>query len=151
MSANIKKAIQYRIAAVNEPEGSFSRQLISTSQDAANYCRQFYSDDLLVYESFFILLLNRRNEVTAWAKISQGGIIGTVVDPKILLKYVVDSLASGVVMCHNHPSGNTIPSNPDKDLTKRIKEALKLVDSQLIDHVILTEHNHFSFADEGLL
>lgn len=147
----VRKAIQYRIAAVNEPEGSFSRQKIGSSMDAANYCRQFFSDDILIYESFFIMLLNRANEVIAWAKISQGGVVGTVCDPKIILKYVVDSLACGIILCHNHPSGTTRPSDADKFTTNKLKEALNLVDSQVLDHIILTEDSYFSFADDGLL
>ena len=124
---------------------------ISNSENAADFIRQFYSDDIEIYESFFILLLNRANKVIGYAKISQGGVCGTVVDKKILLKYVIDSLASGVIIAHNHPSGNTSPSDADIRITKDIKELCKLVDSTLMDHVILTADSFYSFADNGNL
>jgi len=124
---------------------------IQSSQDGVDFIRQFYFDDLEIYESFFILLLNRANNTIAYAKISQGGVVGTVVDPKILCKYVVESLASSVILAHNHPSGNKQPSDSDRMLTKKIAEALKLLDSTVLDHVILTKDSYFSFADEGLL
>lgn len=124
---------------------------ISNSENAADFIRQFYSDDIEIYESFFILLLNRANKVIGYAKISQGGVCGTVVDKKILLKYVIDSLASGVIIAHNHPSGNTSPSDADIRITKEVKELCKLVDSALLDHVILTADSFYSFADNGNL
>jgi DNA repair protein RadC len=120
---------------------------ISKSEDAADFIRQFYSDDIEIYESFFILLMNRANKVTGYAKISQGGVCGTIVDKKILLKYVVDSLASGVIIAHNHPSGTLSPSDADIKITKELKELCKLVDSTVLDHVILTADSFYSFAD----
>ena len=120
---------------------------ISKSEDAADFIRQFYSDDIEIYESFFILLMNRANKVTGYAKISQGGVCGTIVDKKILLKYVVDSLASGVIIAHNHPSGTLSPSDSDIRITKEVKELCKLVDSTLLDHVILTVESFYSFED----
>ena len=124
---------------------------ISNSENAADFIRQFYSDDIEIYESFFILLLNRANKVIGYAKISQGGVCGTIVDKKILLKYVVDSLASGVIISHNHPSGTLSPSDADIRITKEVKELCKLVDSALLDHVILTADSFYSFADNGNL
>lgn len=129
----------------------FLKAKIKTSQDCEQVIRKFYSDDIEIYESFFLLLLNRANVTIGYAKISQGGITGTVVDVKIVLKYVVDSLACGVVFCHNHPSGNITPSEEDKRITTRIKEALKYLDTAVLDHIILTSENYFSFADNGLL
>lgn len=124
---------------------------ILNSENAANFIRQFYSDDIEIYESFFILLMNRANKVIGYAKISQGGITGTIVDKKILLKYVVDSLASGVIIAHNHPSGNSTPSDSDIRITREIRELCELVDSKLLDHVILTTETFYSFADNGNL
>lgn len=124
---------------------------ISNSENAADFIRQFYSDDIEIYESFFILLMNRANKVIGYAKISQGGITGTIVDKKILLKYVVDSLASGVIIAHNHPSGNSTPSDSDIRITREIRELCELVDSKLLDHVILTTETFYSFADNGNL
>ena len=122
---------------------------ITTSESASNVIRQFYFDDINIYESFFILLLNRANNTTGFAKISQGGTAGTVVDIKIIAKYAVDSLSSSVIICHNHPSGNKQPSDADINITKKIKDALSLLDIKLIDHIIITENDFYSFADNG--
>lgn len=130
---------------------NFERVKITCSKDSADYIRQFYSDDIEIYESFFLLLLNRQNKTIGYAKISQGGVAGTVVDAKIVLKYVVDTLASAVILCHNHPSGNLTPSIQDIELTDKIKKAVKLVDSEVIDHIILTADSFYSFADQGLI
>ncbi len=129
----------------------FEQIKITNSKDSADFIRKFYSDDLEIFESFFLLLLNRNNNTIGYAKISQGGITGTVVDVKIVAKYVVDSLASAVVLCHNHPSGNLKPSNADKDITDKIKKVLTLMDTTVLDHIILTADSYFSFADEGLI
>lgn len=145
----MKKAVEYSLKAVKNNE--FEAVQIISSADAAKYMRQFFFDDIMIYESFFILLLNRNNRVNGWAKISQGGVTGTVVDPKIIAKYIVDSLSSAVMLCHNHPSGSTKPSQQDIDLTKTIKEMAQLFNCKLLEHVILTEDSFFSFADEGLI
>lgn len=129
----------------------FQRVKITSAKDAADYIRQFYSDDIEIYESFFLLLLNRQNKTIGYAKISQGGVAGTVVDGKIVLKYIVDTLASGAILCHNHPSGTLMPSTQDIELTDKIKKAVKLVDSDVLDHIILTTDNYYSFADNGLI
>ena len=122
---------------------------ITTSESASKCIRQFYFDDINIYESFFILLLNRANNTTGFAKISQGGTAGTVVDIKIIAKYAVESLSSAVIICHNHPSGNKQPSEADINITKQIKDALLLLDIKLIDHIIITENDFYSFADNG--
>ena len=129
----------------------FEKVQISSSKNAADYIRQFYSDDIEIYESFFILLLNRANKTIGYAKISQGGITGTYVDKKIIAKYIIDSLASGVIIAHNHPSGNLHPSDADKKITQDRKQICSLIDSSLFDHVILTADGYYSFADEGIL
>ena len=124
---------------------------ITTSESASKVIRQFYFDDINIYESFFILLLNRANNTTGFAKISQGGTAGTCVDIKIIAKYAVESLSSAVIICHNHPSGNKQPSDADLNITRKIKDALLLLDIQLIDHIIITENDFYSFADNGNL
>ena len=124
---------------------------VITSESASNVIRKFYFDDINIYESFFILLLNRANNTTGFAKISQGGTAGTVVDIKIIAKYAVESLSSAVIICHNHPSGNKQPSDADLNITRKIKDALLLLDIKLIDHVIITENDFYSFADNGNL
>ena len=132
-------------------DSEFTKVKITSSESAEKFIRQFYGDDLEIFESFFILLLNRANETIGYAKISQGGIVGTVVDKKILLKYVVESLASGIILAHNHPSGNTNPSQADLNITKDLQQLCKLVDSEVLDHVILTADSFYSFADNGKL
>lgn len=129
----------------------FSKTKITTSKKSEDFIRRFYSDDLGIFESFFLLLLNRQNETIGYAKISQGGITGTVVDTKIIAKYVVDSLASSVILAHNHPSGSLKPSQSDLDITKRIKKALSYLDTKVLDHIILTEESYFSFLDNQIL
>ena len=124
---------------------------VTTSENASNVIRQFYFDDINIYESFFILLLNRANNTTGFAKISQGGTAGTVVDIKIIAKYAVDSLSPNVIICHNHPSGNKQPSDADLNITRKIKDALLLLDVKLFDHIIITENDFYSFADNGNL
>ena len=124
---------------------------VTTSESASNVIRKFYFDDINIYESFFILLLNSQNNTTGFAKISQGGTAGTVVDIKIIAKYAVDSLSPNVIICHNHPSGNKQPSDADLNITRRIKDALLLLDIKLIDHIIITENDYYSFADNGNL
>ena len=132
-------------------DSEFTKVKITSSESAEKFIRQFYGDDLEIFESFFILLLNRANATIGYAKISQGGIVGTVVDKKILLKYVVESLASGIILAHNHPSGNTNPSQADLNITKDLQQLCRLVDSEILDHVILTADSFYSFADNGKL
>ena len=86
-----------------------------------------------------------------YAKISQGGIVGTVIDATIIAKYCVEALATSVILAHNHPSGGLVPSQQDKDITRKIKDTLKIFDCNVLDHIILTEDSFFSFADEGLM
>ena len=124
---------------------------IERSADASEFIRKFYSDDLTIFESFFILLLNRGNNTIGYAKISQGGIVGTIIDTTIIAKYCVEALAKSVILCHNHPSGTLVPSEADKEVTKKIMATLKIFDCTVLDHIILTEDSYFSFADEGML
>ena len=130
---------------------NFEKVKIISSNDAFKVIKQFYFDDIDIFESFFILCLNRNNQTIAYAKISQGGVTGTVVDIKLIAKYAIDCLASGVILAHNHPSGNLKPSNEDLAITKRIKEGLKILDISVLDHLILTSQGYLSFGDEGIL
>lgn len=103
------------------------------------------------HEEFWILLLNRANRVIKKHQISQGGVAGTVADPKIIFKVAVEELASGIILAHNHPSGNLTASQADIDLTRKLREAGKLLEIQVLDHVIVAGQKYFSFADEGML
>lgn len=103
------------------------------------------------HEEFWILLLNRANCLLKKIQISRGGVSGTVVDPRIVFKLAVEALASGIVVAHNHPSGNLTASQADISLTQKLKEGGKLLDIQVLDHVIIAGQKYFSFADDGLI
>ncbi len=105
----------------------------------------------LPHEEFYVLYLNKSNKVITHKHISSGGITGTVADLKIILKHAIEFLATSIIAIHNHPSGNLKPSQADVDLTKKLKEAGKLMDVSLIDHLIIGEKNFYSFADSGML
>jgi DNA repair protein RadC len=105
----------------------------------------------LLHEEFWVLYLDRSNHIIRKTNISKGGVSGTVVDARIIFKQAIENLASAIVLCHNHPSGNLKPSEEDIRITKKLKEAGKLVDIAIIDHIIIAGNNFFSFADEGLL
>jgi len=129
-----------------EPE---QKPKISSSKDAFEILNGDLMD--LPHEEFWVLLLNRANRVYKKKRVSEGGVSGTVADPKIIFKLALEELASGVIVAHNHPSGNLTASQSDIDLTRKLKEAGKFLEIQLLDHLILTGQKYFSFADEGLL
>ncbi|MBL7821308.1 MAG: JAB domain-containing protein [Saprospiraceae bacterium] len=125
---------------------------VSISSDAENIFRMNWSGDMELVEEFNVLFLNRANYVKGIFRLSRGGITGTVADPRILFATALKGLAVGIIVAHNHPSGSTKPSSQDIELTRRLKEGGKLIDIQLIDHIILAPHSGFySFADEGIL
>lgn len=122
---------------------------ITCSKDAYTILRPILSD--LQTEAFWILLLNRNNRVEAQKQISLGGVAGTVVDAKVVYKYAIESLASSIVLAHNHPSGNLQPSPADISLTKKLVEAGKSLDIKVLDHIIVSHRGYYSFLDEGLI
>jgi DNA repair protein RadC len=124
-------------------------QQIKCSKDVADIFQPVLSD--LRHEEFWILFLNRSNKVISRMKLSQGGVSGTVTDVRMVMKKAIESLASGIIVCHNHPSGNLNPSESDSKITQKIKEAGTLMDIQLLDHLIISEKDYYSFADNGLL
>jgi len=126
-----------------------SRKKIVCSMDIYSYFHPFLCD--LPYEEFWALFLNRSNKIIDRVKISQGGVAETVVDGKIIYREAIIRLASFVILCHNHPSGNRTPSAQDNTITFRIKNGLELLDMRLMDHVILTDANYYSYADEGII
>lgn len=129
-----------------EPE---QKPKITSSQDVFNLVRPYFED--LSHEEFRVILLNRANKVIQNQLISSGGVSGTVADPKIIFKYALDSLASSIILTHNHPSGNLKPSQADINLTKKIKAAGVLLEIPVLDHLIFANDEYFSFADESLL
>ncbi len=122
---------------------------IKCSKDVAEIFQPLLSD--LAHEEFWILFLNRSNKVINRMKLSQGGISGTVTDVRMVMKKAIEYLASGIIVCHNHPSGNLNPSESDSKITQKIKEAGNLMDIQLLDHLIISDKDYYSFADNGLL
>lgn len=101
-------------------------------------------------EEFKVLLLNRTNEVLGVYNLSKGGTAGTVVDLKLLFGVALKSNASGIVVSHNHPSGNLVPSSADKEITKKIKEASELLGINFVDHIILSHLGYYSFIENGI-
>jgi len=122
---------------------------ISGSRDVFDLFHPLLGD--LPHEEFWILLLNRANRVIDKIRISQGGISGTIIDTRIILKNAVDRLASTIILCHNHPSGNLKPSDADIKITGKMKESAQIMDINLIDHIIVADNSYFSFADEGMI
>ena len=122
---------------------------IKSSRDAADIFQPLLAD--LRHEEFWLLFLSRSNKEISRMRLSQGGISGTVTDVRILMKKAVECLASGIILCHNHPSGNISPSEADILLTQKIRDAGKLMDVNLLDHIIICGDNYYSFADNGEL
>ncbi len=128
---------------------SLQLPLISSSQDAYSLLGPMLSSKN--YEEFWIMLLNRRNQIIKTYKISEGGVSGTVADPKKIFKTALEHSASGLILCHNHPSGNLKPSQADIKLTRKIKTGGEQLDITILDHLIIAGSSYYSFADEGTL
>jgi len=126
--------------------------ILKKSDVVSNYIRKLYDEDRIEYcESFFCIFLGRDLKVRGWAKISEGGMSGTVVDVRMIMHLVINSAAHNIIISHNHPSGQLKPSEQDNKLTEKIKHACAYFDINLLDHVIVSKEGHFSYADEGLL
>lgn len=125
------------------------KRFILSSKSAFNEIQNVLSD--LSHEEFWVIYLNKSNEIIKKENISKGGISETIADIKIIFKNSIDLLASAIVLCHNHPSGNPTPSKADLELTKKVKKIGLLMDTPVLDHLIIGDNNYFSFADEGLL
>lgn len=123
--------------------------IITSSKDVALYLQQLFQD--YRHEVFVVLFLNRANKIRHSEIISSGGITGTVADPRIIMKKALEQEAVALILSHNHPSGNLKPSKADEELTYKIREAAKLLDIKVMDHIIVSTEGYFSFADEGLL
>ena len=128
---------------------SLERIKITSSKTAYQLLQKRLSD--LPHEEFWLLILNRANQVIKEEFISKGGITGTIVDVRLICKSAIENNASGIIIAHNHPSGQIIPGKQDKEITIKLKSALILFDVSLLDHLIIGDLNYFSFADENLL
>ncbi len=103
------------------------------------------------HEVFAVIYLNRANRINHYEVISEGGITGTVADPRIIMRKALENDAVNLILCHNHPSGNLKPSRQDEELTRKIQEAARLFDINVLDHIIVSNEGYFSFADEGIM
>ena len=122
---------------------------IGGSKDAFQVLQLKLED--LPHEEFWVMLLNRANKVIDIKLIGRGGVSSTVVDSKVIFSFALESLASGIILAHNHPSGNLKPSNSDIRLTKKLVVAGKIMEVPILDHIIVGDNDYFSFADEGLI
>jgi DNA repair protein RadC len=122
---------------------------ISGSSDVAQYLRPFIGD--IPHEEFWALFLNRQNKIIDKQRLSQGGMTGTVIDVRLVLKMAIEKHATSLIFAHNHPSGNLEASDADRKITRQLKDAGAIMDIPLLDHLIITQAGYFSFADEGLL
>lgn len=128
---------------------SLDKYIVRDSRDIATYLQDLLKDHS--QEVFGVVFLNRANRVNHFQIISEGGMTGTVADPRIILKKALEEEAVSIILCHNHPSGNLKPSNADAELTIKIKEASRYFDIKVLDHIIVGDDGYFSFADEGML
>ena len=128
---------------------ALKKKTIGSSQDAFEVMQSTMAD--ISYEEFWILLLNRANQIIRKVNISEGGFSGTVADPKKIFKMALEHGASGIILCHNHPSGNLKPSDADLQLTRKLKEAGMHLDLPVLDHLIIGDEKYLSFADDALL
>lgn len=130
-----------------KPESTTNKMTITSSSDIYSEMKTHLADEL--YEQFWMLCLNRANKLVNTALISNGGLTGTVADPRKIFKIALENSASGVIFCHNHPSGNIKPSDADISLTKKLKMAGEYLDIAVLDHLIIGGESYYSFADNG--
>ena len=125
---------------------------IKTSKDAYDIFKKIWDvDSMEIYESMICIFLNRANNTIGWYKVSQGGISGTVIDIKLILGTALKCLASSILIAHNHPSQSLKPSEADTRITEKLKNACKIMEINLIDHLIITEDGYFSYMDENII
>jgi DNA repair protein RadC len=125
---------------------------ITSSRDAYEIFKRVFNADTFDWcEEVVMLCVNNSNKVVGFYKVSSGGMTGTVIDVRMIFTTALQCLATGVIIAHNHPSGTLIPSEADKAITKKIKEAGIFLDIKILDHLIITDENYFSFVDEGIL
>jgi DNA repair protein RadC len=129
--------------------GVFSKNKITGSKDAADFFQPILGD--LEHEEFWIMILDRGNKILDTFMVSQGGVSGTVIDVRLILKIAIEKLASSLILCHNHPSGTLQASDADLKITRKISDAAKIMDMAILDHIIIGQNKYLSFADEGML
>lgn len=128
---------------------SLEKPIVTTSSDVAAFLQTTLRD--YKHEVFAVIFLNRANKINDFKIVSEGGITGTVADPRIILRTALEKEAVSLILCHNHPSGSLKPSRADEELTQKIKEAARYFDIKVLDHLIVSDDGYYSFADEGIL
>jgi DNA repair protein RadC len=137
---------------VSYKPGLVSSKTISTSKEAFEILATLFpKDTICLQEQFVVLYLNRANRLLGSYQLSIGGITGTIADVRLILSVALKTLATGLILAHNHPSGNLKPSEADKQITNKIRQAAKLLDIELIDHIIISSEGYYSFMDEGVI
>lgn len=150
---------QKTVSKIAEIKLSYSSKLkvsdcpqLRSSNDTYKELRNIWDDSTIeLFETFYIILLNRANRVIGVSLVSQGGVAGTVVDAKLVFVTALKANASSLILAHNHPSGNLKPSQADIQLTKKLKQAGEVLDITVLDHLIITSESYYSFADEGMI
>jgi len=143
--SEVELVYKLKIKATDRPQ-------IKCSMDAYALLKIFWNSGTIeLREEFKVMLLNRANRVLGIYGLSEGGVTGTVADPRLLFAAALKANASALMIAHNHPSGNCKPSRADEELTQKIAVGAKLLDMKLLDHLIITTEGYYSFADEGLL
>jgi DNA repair protein RadC len=143
----IKAAME--LAVRKEAESLKKRDIIRNAKDVIPFLRKRIGEDAV--ESFWVVFLNKSLRIIKSEALSKGGISATVVDPKVILKRAIELEASFIILSHNHPSGGLKPSQADVELTARLKAAALFLDIDILDHVIVSQEGHYSFAEEGTL
>lgn len=147
---NYLKSTAVRFNLVREVT-EMKRVKIRDSYSVYDFIKPLYDDCMGTHERFTIITLNNANNVVGFREISDGGITGTIVDIRLVAKYALDSLAVAIILVHNHPSGNLKPSDSDIQLTNKIKKGFEYLDIEILDHLIITDKDYFSFKDNKML
>ncbi len=124
------------------------KKIVRSSKDIFEFFHPILAD--LPHEEFWVVFLNQSNKIIDKYRVSQGGIAGTVIDVRLIMKAAIEKLASGIILCHNHPSGNLKPSTSDIKITKKMRDAGEIMEIKVLDHIIVTDESYYSFADEGI-
>jgi DNA repair protein RadC len=148
---NLPTIAEIKVSYSNKTPVS-KRLSVDTSDKAASLFKHYWDPNLIeLQEEFKIMLLNHSNKLLGVYDLSKGSVKATVVDGKLLFAVALKANASKIILCHNHPSGNLTPSIADQESTSKYMAAAKLLDMEIVDHIILSKEGHYSFADEGLL
>ena len=139
------------VTAVYKTKEDITNVKIGGSRDVNEYIRSVYPVSIEIREAMVVLLLNNSNRTLGYSISSIGGLTGTLVDVRLVLRDALLTQATGLILIHNHPSGTLKPSQSDINITNKVKKASELMDIKLLDHLILTEDSYYSFADEGKL